>query len=194
MLPTPATALSAASDEALLAGYTASEPAAAAAFVQRFQRRVYGLALTIVSDARAAEDVAQEALLRAWRSGESFDSRRGSVVTWLLTITRNTAVDAVRVRRPVALDPDELLGVMPAHDGRDPGDVAAQRGDIERLRVALTTLPEEQRRAIVMAGIWGLTGREISEHEDIPLGTAKTRIRTGLRRLQLAMTETQPVR
>src|SRR3954454_1979596 len=102
MLPIRPTSLPAVSDEALLAGYTASEPTAAAAFVQRFQGRVYGLALTIVRDPRAAEEVAQEALLRAWRRGESFDIRRGSVLTWLLTITRNTAIDAVRVRRPVA--------------------------------------------------------------------------------------------
>jgi len=187
-------ALLSASDEALLVGYAASDPSAAAAFVQRFQRRVYGLALRIVGEPRAAEDVAQEAMLRAWRNGESFDARRGSVVTWLLTITRNTAIDALRVRRPVAMDPDDLLWVTSVVERHDPGDIAEHYSDIERLRIALTTLPAEQARAIVMAGIWGLTGREIAEHEDIPLGTAKTRIRTGLRRLQVAMAETQPVR
>jgi RNA polymerase sigma factor (sigma-70 family) len=179
------------SDEALLAGFAASDPAASAAFVQRFQRRVYGLALTIVGEPRAAEDVAQEAMLRAWRNGDAYDARRGRVVTWLLTITRNAAIDAVRVRRPVAIDSEHLLALMPPAAGRDPGDVVAQHGDIERLRAALTTLPEAQQRAIVMAGIWGLTGREIAEREGIPLGTAKTRIRAGLRRLQVAMAELQ---
>ena len=179
------------SDEALLAGYAASDPSASAAFVERFQRRVYGLALTVVGEPRAAEDVAQEAMVRAWRHGNAFDARRGSVVTWLLTITRNAAIDALRVRRPVAIDPDDLIAITPPAPGRDPGDVVALHGDIERMRVALTTLPEEQRRAVVMAGIWGLTGREIAEREDIPLGTAKTRIRAGLRRLHSALADVQ---
>src|SRR6478735_3571465 len=144
------------SDEVLLAGFAASDPTASAAFVERFQRRVYGLALTVVGEPRAAEDVAQEAMVRAWRHGNAFDARRGSVVTWLLTITRNA--------------------------------------DIDPMRVALTTLPEEQRRAVVMAGIWGLTGREIAEREDIPLGTAKTRIRAGLRRLRDALADVQHTR
>src|SRR6476619_2271102 len=96
-------------DEELLAGYAASDPVASVAFVERFQRRVYGLALTVVGEPRAAEDVAQEAMVRAWRHGDAFDARRGSVATWLLTITRNAAIDALRVRRPVAIDPDDLI-------------------------------------------------------------------------------------
>jgi RNA polymerase sigma-70 factor (ECF subfamily) len=179
------------SDEVLLAGYAASDPSASAAFVERFQRRVYGLALTVVGDPRAAEDVAQEAMVRAWRHGEAFDARRGSVVTWLLTITRNAAIDAVRVRRPVAIDPHDLIAITPPAAGRDPADVVALHGDLAHLRVALATLPEEQRRAVVMAGIWGLSGREIAEREGIPLGTAKTRIRTGLRRLRDALAGVQ---
>src|SRR5215208_1912337 len=100
-------ALLSASDEALLVGYAASD--------------------------RAAEDVAQEAMLRAWRNGESFDARRGSVVTWLLTITRNTAIDALRVRRPVAMDPDDLLWVTSVVERHDPGDIAEHYSDIARL-------------------------------------------------------------
>ena len=118
------------SDEVLLAGFAASDPAATAAFVERFQRRVYGLAVTVVGDARAAEDVAQEALLRAWRHGGVYDARRGSVVTWLLTITRNAAIDSVRVRRPIAIDPDDLPGLSPSDPERDPGDVAAVYDDL----------------------------------------------------------------
>ena len=185
---------SARSDEVLLAGFAASDPVAAAAFVERFQRRVYGLALTVVGEPRAAEDVAQEAMVRAWRHGGAFDARRGSVVTWLLAITRNAAIDALRVRRPVAVDPDDLMAVMPPDAARDPGDMVALGGDIEALRRALVTLPDEQQRAIVLAGIWGLTGREIAEREHIPLGTAKTRIRTGLRRLRVALADAEHAR
>ena len=175
------------SDAALLAGFGTSDPDATAAFFQRFQRRVFGLAFTIVGESRAAEDVAQEALLRAWRHAGSFDARRGSVATWLLTITRNLAIDAVRARRTVAMAPDDLLGVSPPAPGRDPADIAVVRDDVDHLRDALTALPDEQRRAVVLAGVWGLTAREIAEREEIPLGTAKTRIRIGLRRLRLAL-------
>src|SRR5438034_864092 len=91
------------SDEDLLARFGASDPVATRVFVERFQRRVFGLAFTIVGESRAAEDVAQEAFLRAFRHAGVFDRRRGSVVTWLLTITRNLAIDATRVRRHVPL-------------------------------------------------------------------------------------------
>src|SRR5436853_595095 len=97
------------SDDALLAGMAAGDPEAAHAFVARFQRRVYGLAYTIMGDAGAAQDVAQEAFVRVWRHAGIFDERRGSVTSWLLTITRNLAIDAMRVRRPIAIDPDTIL-------------------------------------------------------------------------------------
>ncbi|MGH9032845.1 MAG: RNA polymerase sigma factor [Acidimicrobiia bacterium] len=175
------------SDDALLAGLATGDPEAASAFVRRFQRRVFGLALTIVGEARAAEDVAQEAFLRAWRHAGAYDARRGTVVTWLLTITRNLAIDAVRVRRPVTLDPDVILGLDLAGAERLPEELVALRDDADRLAAALARLPAEQRRALVLAGLMGRTAREVSEAEGIPLGTAKTRIRTGLLRLRAAL-------
>jgi RNA polymerase sigma-70 factor (ECF subfamily) len=177
------------SDEALLARYAASDAEAASAFVARFGWRVFGLALTIVGDRAAAEDVAQEALVRAWRHAAVFDSRRGGVATWLLTITRNLAIDAVRVRRPVAIDPDHLLGLPIPSSGRDAAELVAVGDDVARLRDALGGLPDEQRRAVALAGLWGLTAREIAEREEIPLGTAKTRIRTALGRLRTALAD-----
>src|SRR5713101_47292 len=97
------------SDDALIAGLATGDQDAASAFVRRFERRVFGLARTIVSDDRTAEDIAQEAFVRAWRHAGAFDPRRGSVVGWLLAITRNLAIDSVRVRRPAAFDPIALL-------------------------------------------------------------------------------------
>jgi RNA polymerase sigma factor (sigma-70 family) len=175
------------SDEALVAGLAAGDTEAASAFVQRFQRRVFGLARVIVAEDRAAEDVAQEAFVRAWRHAGAFDPRRGSVVTWLLTITRNLAIDSVRVRRPVAVDPAVLLGFDRVSPERAPEDLAELADDTDRLRAALARLPAEQCRAIVLAGLLGYTAREVGEIEEIPLGTAKTRIRTALIRLRAAL-------
>lgn len=175
------------SDETLMAGLAAGDRDAASAFVQRFQRRVFGLARTIVPDDRAAEDIAQEAFVRAWTHAGAYDPRRGSVVGWLLTITRNLAIDAVRVRVPMAFDPDDLVGLDRPSRERGPVEHAELADDRDRLRAALARLPEEQRRAVVLAGLLGYTAREIGDMEDIPLGTAKTRIRTALIRLRAAL-------
>jgi len=173
------------SDEVLLALFATSDPDGSAAFMRRFQRRVYGLARTIVRESRAAEDVAQEALLKVWRHADAFDARRGTVAAWVMTITRNLAIDAVRSRRSITVAPDDLHRV--SGSDRDPADVAGLNDDIEWLRRALTRLPDEQRRAVVLAGVWGITAREIAERDGIPLGTAKTRIRIALGRLRDAM-------
>lgn len=175
------------SDEVLLAGFGRSEPEAMSAFVARFQRRVYGLALTILGDSRAAEDVAQEAFLRAWHHADIFDARRGTVVGWLMTMARNLAIDAARRRRPISVNPKELLAQSAEVSGRGPAEHALIADDITRLREALAALPDGQRRVLVLAGVGGISAREIAELERIPVGAVKTRIRTGLRRLRAVL-------
>jgi RNA polymerase sigma-70 factor (ECF subfamily) len=175
------------SDDALLAGLGSGDADAAAAFVRRFQRRVFGLALAVASDAALAEDIAQEAFLRAWRHAAAYDPRRGTVTTWLLAITRNLAIDAIRLRRPVAVDPESLLVLQVPSTTRSPEDAATINDDVARLRTALTDLPPEQRRALILAAFHGQTAREVGDTEGIPLGTAKTRIRTAMIRLRAAL-------
>ena len=132
------------------------------------------------------EEVAQEALIRVWRHAPVFDHRRGSVASWVLTITRNLTIDALRMRRAVPTDPDDFAASPMASLESNPED-AIRRGDIRTvMRAALADLPPEQRQAVVLAAIYGRTASEISEEEDINLGTAKTRIRTGLVRLRAA--------
>jgi RNA polymerase sigma factor (sigma-70 family) len=153
---------------------------------------VYGLALGITGDAAAAEDVAQSAFERAWRHAGSFDARRGSVLTWLLTITRNLALDSLRLRRAVPVDVDVLADLLPAAAADlEAGAVAVDQ--LDRVRAELASLPVEQRRAVVLATILGRTSAEIAALEGVPVPTAKTRLRTGLRRLRARMgVEVQP--
>ena len=179
------------SDEALLAGMAAGDQDATVAFVRRYQRRVFGLARSMTADSAVAEDVAQEALIRAWRHAPVFDPRRGSVTAWVLTITRNLTIDALRMRRAVPTDPDDFAATALLSLEHNPED-AVLRGDARHLvRRALADLSPEQRRAVVLAAVYGHTALEISESEGIPLGTAKTRIRSALTRLRAAVEVSQ---
>lgn len=173
-------------DETLLAGLGQGDEEVTVAFVRRFQRRVFGVALSVLGDTRLAEDVAQQAFERAWRNAHAYDPRRASVGTWLTTIARNLAIDAARVRRAVPVDPDELLLRVTA-DRDGPEHSAVTDESAAELRAALRLLPVEQARAVVLAGIVGLSASQVAETEGIPVGTAKTRIRTAMQRLRAAL-------
>jgi RNA polymerase sigma factor (sigma-70 family) len=171
------------SDEALLAGFATGDPDAAAGFVRRFQSRVYGLAVTILGDAKAAEDVAQETFVRAWRHASTYDPRRGAVSSWLLTIARNVALDRARLKGSQPVDPDILASQLEGGSGDDL-DEATMIADRLRLRGLLVGLPPPQRRALVLATYFGRTAKEISEMDGMPIGTVKTRIRDALLKLR----------
>jgi RNA polymerase sigma-70 factor (ECF subfamily) len=167
-------------DETLLAGLGAGNPEAAAAFIRRFQGRVYGLAVTMLGDPDVAEDVAQETFLRAWRHAATYDARRGRVATWLLAITRNVAIDRARMRLPTPTDPEIIASELELAREDAPVDVAER----ERVREAVGVLSDDERRALVLAMYAGRTAREISELDGVPLGTVKTRIRTAMLKLR----------
>ncbi|MEV7688024.1 RNA polymerase sigma factor [Streptomyces bungoensis] len=173
-------------DEALLSGLATGDPDLAVTFVRRFQHRVFGVAMAVTGDPQLAEDIAQQTFERAWRHAQIYDSRRGSVATWLTTIAHNLAIDAVRARRtePVAPeDLDTLLGVVT----ETPERWALADEASSQLRAALARLPREQARALVMAGIYGMTAQQIAEVEGVPLGTAKTRIRAATAKLRKSL-------
>lgn len=171
------------SDEALLAGVAAGDPDVAAVLVHRFQHRVYGLALAVTRERVAAEDVAQDTFVRAWRYAASFDARRGTAAAWLLAIARNVALDHARTigRRldhPSA-DADRLLAdVVGDHDLVSPHDELVPIVD------ELRALPAEQRETLMAAAYFGFTAREISAAWGVPIGTVKTRLRSALGRLR----------
>jgi RNA polymerase sigma-70 factor (ECF subfamily) len=177
------------SDESLLTGLGAGDPEASTAFIRRFQHRVFGLALTILGDRKAAEDASQEAFSRAWRHAGAYDPRRGGVATWLLTITRNVSVDMVRMQRVDPVEPGTVVAMIEARSERNAEavDDYAVKDDIDRLREALSSLPEEQKRTLVLAAFLGHTTGEISALEDVPQGTVKTRLRTAIRKLRKSM-------
>ena len=172
-------------DESLLAGLGAGDAELSLAFVRRFQRIVFGVAMAVTRDATTAEDVAQQAFEQAWRHAQVFDPRRGSVRAWLTTITHNLAIDVVRVRTSAPVDPDELPAILTAVTDT-PERIAVANDSAAELRRALARLPEPQARAVAMSGIYGMTAQQIADTEGIPLGTAKTRIRDGMHKLRAA--------
>ncbi|MFD4647944.1 sigma-70 family RNA polymerase sigma factor [Streptomyces sp. NBC_01474] len=172
-------------DEALLSGLATGDPELAATFVRRFQHTVFGVAIAVLGDPQLAEDVSQQTFERAWRHAQIYDSRRGSVTTWLTAIAHNLAIDVARARRPVPVAPqdlDTLLDVVT--DAATPEQLALADEASATLRSAVARLPREQGRALVMAGIYGMTAQQIADVEQIPLGTAKTRIRAAMGKLR----------
>jgi len=163
---------------ALVKAAQAGDMAAFGELFDRYYDVVYRYVLFRMGDRSFAEDVAQETFVRACRHAGSYDARRGRVATWLLTIARNAAIDAIRVRKPEPLDPDVLAGRLQAADGTAPPD------DRDRVGDALAGLPEPQRRALFLAVFAGRTAREIAELEHAPLGTVKTRIRAAMATLR----------
>lgn len=173
------------SDEGLLAGMAAGDEGAGTLFVRRYQGRVFGLAVGMVGDPGLAEDIAQEALVRVWQHAAVFDPRRGSVATWALAITRNLAIDALRLHRATPADPAYLLALV--SEARAVDEMALADDAAGRVRGALAALPVEQRRAIVLSGLYGHTAGEVAAAESIPVGTAKSRIRAGMLKLTGAL-------
>lgn len=181
--------VSLASDEALLAGISLGDEDSARAFVRRYQRRVFGVAILVLGDRHAAEDVAQETFMRVWRHAGGFDARRGAVAPWVLSIARNAAIDAARLRRSVAVDPASLEALLGGTTQHSPSEEAEHAMTVDRVTRALGGVSVEQRRSVVLAALYGRTAAEVAEIEAIPLGTAKTRIRSGLRRIRELLSE-----
>jgi RNA polymerase sigma-70 factor (ECF subfamily) len=158
-----------------MAGVTAGEQDALGALYDRFVRRVYSLARRICGHDTAAEDVVQEVFLEVWRRAERFDPARGSVTTWVLTLTHHKAVDAVR--RDVAL----RRHTRPVDDDRDvPSGPGADHAAIASvvaadLRGALARLPLPVRQTVALAYYGGYTQSEVAAILGVPLGTVKSR-------------------
>jgi RNA polymerase sigma-70 factor (ECF subfamily) len=158
---------------------------------ERFGALVYSTALHTLADTQAAEDVTQEIFVLLWRRPDHFDPARGRFVTWLLSVTRNRAVDELRSRgrrRRLATDPPEAAENSPDPDAQDnPENAALASDDRAAVREALSGLPHEQRLALEMAYFGGMTQSEIADALGQPLGTVKTRIRLGMQKMRVAL-------
>jgi len=169
----------AADDMRLIARIRAGEPGAMSELYDRYSSVVYGVALRVLQDAAAAEDVLQDIFLQLWRKPDAFDSSRGSLVAWLAVIARHRAIDRLRQRRPET-DIEEVV----IAGTTDLGDETERSLVVEKVREALGEMNADQRKALELAYFQGLTHSEIAEKTGEPLGTIKTRIRSGLQSLR----------
>jgi RNA polymerase sigma-70 factor (ECF subfamily) len=146
--------------------------------------RVFGLAVRIVRDPAQAEEVAQEAFLEIWRTASRFDPAKGSAQAWMLTIVHRKSVDRVRSAEAATRRDStyELRNQTVDHDST--ADAAHASMEARRVRNAMESLTPVQREALELAYFGGYTHTEVASMLDLPLGTAKTRIRDGLIRLR----------
>jgi RNA polymerase sigma-70 factor (ECF subfamily) len=154
---------------------------AMASLYDRYSSVVYSVALRVLGDTGAAEDVLQEVFIQLWRNPQAFDSTRGNLGAWLGVISRNRAIDSLRKRRPETDIADVVVSVEP-----DLASDAERARAMDKVRGLLGVMPPAQRNALELAYFEGLTHNEIAAKTGEPLGTVKTRIRAGLQALRKA--------
>jgi RNA polymerase sigma-70 factor (ECF subfamily) len=176
------TASGSSDDSTLLARIGQGDETGMEAIFKRYSGPVYSVALRVLHDSGQAEDVMQEIFLQLWRSPEAFVHGRGSLGAWLVVVARNRAIDVLRRRKPTD-SVDEVVLASPC----DISAEAERNGMMEKVRVILADLPEEQRKSLELAYFEGLSHSEIASRTGDPLGTVKTRIRLGLMSLRKAL-------
>ena len=184
-------------DLAAIQRMASGDGTALADLYDRHGRSVYGLAARILGDPAEAEDLTQDVFTLAWKNAARYDPARGAVAAWLLVTTRTRAIDRIRARRsrPQGGTDDDGRKMANIPDGSPSVDViVATSQDAARVRVALADLPVDQRDALEQAYFQGLSHSEIADRTGIPLGTIKTRIRSGLQRLREAMASESPAK
>jgi len=170
-----------ASDASLLARVLSGDERAMASLYDRYSRVVYSVALRVLRDPAASEDVLQEVFMQIWRNPSSFTAARGSLGGWLSIVARNRSIDTLRRKRPT-VDVDDVALASAFNLADD-----AERNLLtQRARAVMVQLPREQRKTLEMAFFDGLTHSEIAEMTGDPLGTVKTRIRSALLTLRKA--------
>jgi RNA polymerase sigma-70 factor (ECF subfamily) len=170
-----------ATDVTLVSAIRSGDESAMGALYDRYSSIVYSVALRVLGDTGAAEDVMQEVFMQLWRNPGGFDAARGNLGAWLAVIARNRAIDSLRKRHPQTDIEDVMLSVE-----QDMAGAAERSRAMEKVRRVLGGMPAAQRMALEMAYFEGLTHTEIAAKTGEPLGTIKTRIRAGLLMLRKA--------
>lgn len=176
-------------DDSVLTAMVAEGSAAALEVLYlRYGRVILAFATRMMGDRQSGEELVQEVFVKAWRQGRSYSSERGSYITWLLSITHNLSIDEIRKRnrrpqRAGSTDPVLLMANM--RDESASVELSAEHQELRSLMMrAMDTLPPQQREAVELAFYRGLTQREVAERLGEPLGTIKTRIRLGMKKLR----------
>jgi RNA polymerase sigma-70 factor (ECF subfamily) len=179
------------SDIDLMQRLVQRDQTALAALYQLYGSLVYSLALRVLQDASLAEEITQDAFLEVWNRPESWDPAKGRLSSWLLTLTRYTAIDRLRRERrqldAVSHPLDDGLEQLPSTE-EHAGDPRWQEG--QTLRLLMAQLPPEQAQVIELAFFQGMTHSEMAQYTQLPLGTIKTRVRLGLQKLKSLWEET----
>lgn len=171
------------SDSELLRAISRGDEDALGVCYDRYRVILFGLIARILSDRAEAEDVLQETFLQVWRKASDFDESRGRAFTWLVTIARSRALDRLRssgARQRIATE----AAAQSAETVGDAIEDTARSAQRSLVRRVLSEIPEEQRRTLLLAYFEGLTQSEIASRLQIPLGTVKTRMRSGMIRLR----------
>ena len=172
----------------LLGRITGNSEGALAELYDRTSSLVYGLALRIVREPSAAEDITQEVYMQVWRRADTFDAARGTVLNWIVTIARSRALDRLRSskahlsRESNGEDLDSFRSPAP-----NPEQASSRSEHVQLVRQFLSQLPTDQRRVIELAYFDGLTRSEIASQTGLPLGTIKSRIRYAMTELRQQM-------
>jgi len=170
-------------DNALLHAIARGDQSALAACYDRYRVILFSIILRILNDRQEAEDCLQEVFLQVWRRARDFDEARGRAFTWLVTIARSRSLDRLRASGSRLRLATEVAQV-PRENVGDAAEESVRSEEGALVRKALAELPEEQRRALLLAYFEGLTQTEIAARLGDPLGTVKTRMRSGMIKLR----------
>jgi RNA polymerase sigma-70 factor, ECF subfamily len=171
-------------DAAILRRIVERDPRGVELLYERYSGIAFALAYRLLGERGGAEDVVQEAFLNVWRQGATYDTRRGTVRTWLLTIVHHRAIDQMRSARSKSSADTVIDDAMPLPAKEDTWTEVVQGLEHERVREAMATLPPEQRQVVDLAYYGGYTQSEIAQRVGIPLGTVKGRTRLALDKLR----------
>ena len=171
-------------DEDLISLVETSDADAFATLYDRHSRAAFSLAYRMMGERQAAEDLAQDAFLKAWRGAGSYRAERGSVRTWILSIVHNRGIDQLRSHASRRRTQDKMEAITPLSQPSEAFAETWRNSQRDQVREAMGTLPSEQLKILELAYFSGYTHVEISELLGLPLGTVKGRMRLGLKKIR----------